>query len=344
MAATGGQQDTDVAGAALTRFEEMRRHLAREPFRFNFFQAVWLLERMNASGARVGLFSNPRSEAVRFTAHPSLAFPASDIQALELRSPQARMLVNFMGLIGPSGVLPQVYTELVAERARLQDYSLSDFLDILNHRLISLFYLAWARYRFPVENSRFRRKLLSLAGLATRGLESRQEVEDDSFLFYTGLLALQPRSATALKRILEDYFQVPVEVEQFIGAWYRLSPDSTCRFEGQEGPSERLGVGVVVGDEVWDPQSRVRIRLGPLTMVQYTMFLPGRQGFLRLRDMTRFFSRGEFDFEVQLVLRRAEVPGCRLDEEQRVQLGWTSWVKTRPVFPRDAGDAVLPLE
>ena len=351
MAPEGRQEDPGLNVSGLNQsglnlskaFDKVAARLRQEPYCFRFFQAVWLLERMRPDRAPVGHRDASR-EAARFEVNSSLVFPASEIQAIDCNTTPPRLMVNFMGLTGPSGVLPHVYTELIEERAKARDRSLRDFLDIFNHRLISLLYRAWKRYRFPVDGARFRRFLLSLAGLGTPGLERRQAVEDDSLLFYSGLLALQPRSAAALERILEDYFQVPAEVEQFVGAWYRLARDSTFRFEGIEEPSEALGMGVVVGDEVWDQQSRVRVRLGPLTMAQYELFLPGNAGFRRVRDLTRFFSRDELDFEVQLILRKEDVPGFRLEEDSPVRLGWTSWVKTQPVFPRDPADAVLPLQ
>ena len=343
MAAQSRQENSDVAVHSAKLFEEILRRMRAEPFSFSFFQAVWLLERMHPDRAGVGRFSEPGHEVVRFGAYPSLAFPASEIQTIEWKPDPPQMVVNFMGLTGPSGVLPRVYTELIEERGKLQDRSLRDFLDILNHRLISLFYRAWARSRFHIEPWRLRQCLLSLVGLGLPALENRQTVEDDSIAFYCGLFALEPRSAAALERIVADYFQAPVEIVQFVGAWYRLGDDSTCRFGGREGPSESLGMGVVVGDAVFDLQSRARIRLGPLSLRQYEEFLPGRLGYRRLRDITKLFSRGEIDFEVQLILRQSDVPDWRMEDDSPVQLGWTTWMKTKPVFPRSPEDTVLSL-
>ena len=93
--------------------------------------------------------------------------------------------------------------------------------------MISLFYRAWEKYRFPVtyrlgDEDRFTHHLLDLIGLGTPGLQDRQAVPDDALLHYVALLGEQSRSASALEAILRDYFEVPVEIEQFTGAWYRL--------------------------------------------------------------------------------------------------------------------------
>jgi type VI secretion system protein ImpH len=323
--------------------------LWQEPYIFEFFQAVRLLQRLLPERELVGRFSSPAREIVRFTAHASLPFPASGIQSLTNReNAPPLMVVNFMGLTGPQGVMPLVYTEFIVERVRSRDTTMRDFFDLFNHRMISLFYQAWEKYRFTIayereERDRFSRYLLDLIGLGTQGLGNRQAVRDDSLIYYSGLLSLHTRSESALRNILMDFFDVPVEIDQFVGGWYPLDPSIQCRFDLGSAVEEQLGVGVVVGDEVWDPQSAVRVRLGPLTLKQYVDFLPNGAAFPPLRGMLRLFSN-DLDYEVQLVLRREEVPICELGAEDEIvpQLGWCTWVKSAP-FGRDPGDAVLAM-
>jgi type VI secretion system protein ImpH len=324
--------------------------LDREPYRFDFFQAVRLLTRMRPEREPVGRFANPADEVARFAANPAVAFPASQIQSLERRDDApARMAVNFMGLIGPLGVLPLPYSHLAIERLRAKDGALRDFFDLFHHRIISLFYQAWEKYRFAVPFERgdaetFSRHLLALVGLGTPGLENRQEVPDQTLLFYAGMLSGHARSAEGLRQVLTDYFQVPVEVEQFVGAWYPVEEDSRCELGTDEDYSGQLGLGAVVGDEVWDQQSRIRLRLGPLTMEEYQGFLPGGAAHRRLRSLATFYLGGEVDVEVQLVLKRRDVPACELHgaDGPGPQLGWTAWVKNAE-FARDPADTILEL-
>jgi len=322
--------------------------LDREPFCFDFFQAVRLLTRMSPDRQVVGRFSVPSAEVVRFGSYSSVAFPASQIQELQrpVKGP-AHMRVNFMGLTGPSGVLPLVYSELVIDRLRVRDHTLQDFYDIFNHRMISMFYQAWEKYRFVIPYERgeldpFSHHVLALLGLGTPGLQDRQDVSDDSLLFYSGLLSLHTRCATALRQVLSDYFDVPVEIEQFVGAWYPVEQESQCSLSESNDYSEQLGYGAVVGDEIWDQQSRIRIQLGPLTLERYMEFLPGGDAYRHIRALAKFFAGKEYDVEIQLILKREEVPVCELKEEPGPQLGWTSWVKSAP-FRRDPGDAILEL-
>jgi type VI secretion system protein ImpH len=324
--------------------------LEREPFCFDFFQAVRLLERLMPERDRVGRFVQPSREVVHFGANPSVSFPPSQIHSLSRKPGEpARMAVNFMGLIGPLGVLPQYYTELVMNRVRSKDYALRDFLDIFNHRMTSLFFQAWQKYRFTVayergERDRFSHHLLDLIGLGTEGLQNRQTVADDALIFYAGLLAQWPRSASALRQVISDYFAVPATVEQFAGGWFKLDRETQCCFEEGITISEQLGVGAVVGGEIWDQQSSVRVVLGPLTLDQYMDFLPNGSAYQPLRGLLGFFAGAEFDFEVQLILKRDDVPAVELGAETGAipQLGWVTWMKSRP-FTRDPGDTVLPI-
>jgi type VI secretion system protein ImpH len=344
MATSSRPGNLDIAKSAL------EERLRKEPYLFEFFQAVRLLERFFPDKVGVGKFAPPSAEVARFQAHSTLVFPASEIEALNwpAKGP-VEMKVNFMGMTGPEGVLPSNYTAFMVERARAGDFSAIDFFDTFNHRIISLFFQAWEKYRFWIayergDRDQFSRHLLDLIGLGTRGLQDRQTVGDDSLLYYSGLLAQHPRSAVALEQILSDYFEVPVEVDQFAGGWYRIEKSDQCSFESRNSYSEQLAVGAVVGDEIWDQTARVRLKIGPLSLAQYLEFLPTGSAFEPLRALTRFFSNDEFDFEAQLILNRHEVPRCELgaEAESAPKLGWTTWGRTKEMG-RDVDDTILQL-
>jgi type VI secretion system protein ImpH len=347
MAATSRPQGPDVKKPAAEYYgAEVEQELRREPWNFEFFQMVRLLERLGA-GKPVGRFDNPAEEAARFLSNPAIMFPPSQIHSLDWpRSGQPRLTVNIMGLNGPMGVLPISYSEWMNDRIRAKDYALQAFFDLFHHRLISLFYQAWEKYRFPVayerdRNDRFTGYLLSFVGLGTNGLRERLSVPDSGLVFYAALLGLQTRSAAALRQVLEDYFAVPVEVEQFIGTWRPIPENDQTRTGDAREYSEQLALGAIAGDEVWDNQSSARIVLGPLTLKQYLDFLPNGSAYQALCDLSGFFSRREIDFELQLILRREETPGIVLEDESAgFMLGWTTWIKNAPMT-RDPSDAVL---
>lgn len=346
MATSRWTQDLDVRRSALGK------SLLEHPGRFDFFQAVRVIERMSPARQPVGQWGTPGKEIVRFGTNSALAFPPSAIHTLDWQENAApRMVVNFMGLSGQMGALPYSYSQLILERLRAKDHTMQDFLDLFNHRFLSLFYQAWEKYRFYVayerdQQDRLSRYLLSLVGLGTEGLQDRQSIRDQSILYYVGLAALLPRSAQALQQVLEDYFDVPVAVEQFVGAWYDLDPADQCMIDRGGDYSEQLGLGAVAGDQVWDHQARARLSLGPLTIKRYNEFLPGGSAVAPLKSLLKFFSGGECEFELQLILRREDVEPCGLatEPEEQQMLGWTTWMKSTPlVFSRDPGEAVFLL-
>jgi type VI secretion system protein ImpH len=302
------------------------------------------------------LTGKPRSSG-ESEPNPGAAQPTPESRAIDtqaLRQPPStskwKMLINFLGLTGPTGVLPQYYTQFLRERSDDKDEGPAQFLDIFNHRMAMLFYYAWERYRFPVvyerrpEHDFLRQILFSLVGMGTEHLRGRGHLSDEFFAEYAALLAVQPRSASALRSILSDFFKVPVEVEQFAGTWYPLDDDSITRFSEENSDSERIGYGVVVSQEYWSQESMVRLRLGPLDLSTYRRFLRGGPDFARLREICRFFSRDEIVFEVQLILQKDQVPATELagDNPDDAQLGWTTWAKSEP-FQEQAEDVVIRL-
>jgi type VI secretion system protein ImpH len=344
MAAQSGMEDTTLAQPAL------EKEILEEPTSFEFFQAMRVLHELFPDRSRVGEFAEPKEEIARFAANTAIAFPASEIQTLDIEPDgQIKLTVNFLGLTGPLGILPLYYSLLVAERARARDRTPRDFLDIFNHRLVSLFYRAWEKNRFAVGYERdqsdpITEHLLDLVGLGTAAVQDRFNVPDESLIFYAGIFGQQGRPAIALEQLLEDYFAVPVEVVQFVGGWYPLAGDTQCALGDETSASSQLGLGAVAGDEIWDQQARVRIVIGPLTRKQYDKFLPEGKAHEALSTLTRFFSEDRFDFEVQLVLAKEDVPGCVLggEGEAATPLGWTTWMRSAP-FTNDADHTVLNL-
>lgn len=345
MATQSGLQAADL------RFEPIRELLEREPFSVQFFQAVRLLERLYADRNPVGLFVTPASEVVRFSSVPSLSFPASEISDLEMDGVQPRARVNFMGLCAAVSTLPDPYTEFLLERIRAKDRAPGDFFDLFNHRIISLFYRAWQKYRFYISFERtgasddiVSEKLLDIIGLGTKGLGHRMRMEDEACLYYASLLSQRRPTALGLRQLLEDYFQIPVVIGQFTGTWNRLPAQNLSSLRDSGAFCERLGMGTVVGDEVWDQHGTITIRLGPMSFERYQEFLPGARASLELRDWLRFYLNREFDFIIQLVLEREQTPRMQLGAEgsDAARLGLVSWVKNRPL-QRDPDEASYRL-
>ena len=332
----------------------LKEELFQRGYDFEFFQAARLLARIFDSRKPVGGTAKPREEFARFGAQLSMAFPPSavhDIEPMRDSSQPARVTVAFLGLTGTQGVLPFCYTEWMLERRAAKDDTLAAFLDLFNHRLLSLFYRAWEKHRPPVLSElgaargqrpdAFTHSMFDLIGMGTEGLRGRMRVQDESLLLYAGLIAQRPHSGSALCGILRDYFGVPVEIDQCIGDWYDLDEADRC-YLSPELERNQLGENSFLGDQVWNQQGRFRIRVGPVSLDSFLDFLPNGRAMTKLVQLTRLMAGQAMAFDVQVFLRASEVPYCRLDDEgiDAPRLGEMAWLKTRE-FQIDAGDAVF---
>lgn len=319
--------------------------LSREPWAFDFFQVMRRLEALHSDMPRFGEALRPANEPVRLGQEPSLAFAPASLSAFERgeHGGPDRLIVNFFGLLGPNGPLPLHLTEFARQRLGQGDTTFSRFLDLFHHRFLMLFFRAWAQGQPTVsldrpQDDRFSEYMGALIGLGQPTLRNRDRVPDFAKLNWAGLLGRHVRSAEGLSAILSGYFHVPIQIEQFAGHWMLLSETERSRL-GMSGCA--LGQDAVIGAQVYDRQHKIRIRAGPLSLVQYESFLPGGEQLRKLVDWIRFYLEFEFAWDVLLVLDRSEVPASRLGASQR--LGWSSWLGKRQA-DEDAGDLALDAE
>jgi len=323
----------------------VKEDLEREYYGFSFFQAVRLLESLSTGATPLGEATRPRDEAVNFSVRPGFAFPPSEIAALgkEGEDGPCRMEVAFLGLIGPSGVLPHWYNELARERIRQKDSTFAAFLDIFHHRLISLFYLAWKRYRLPVNFRAGARDLLSLdllslIGLGTEGLAGRIGLPEEDLIYYGGLLSKAVPSAVALEGVVEYCSGTTARVEQFIPRQIPISPDDQTQLGVANA---RLGADALCGNWVWDCQSAFRVHLGPMDFDHFVRFLPTGAMSRSVFSLIRFAAGIQYDCDLRLVLRRTEVPPCVIGSPVCPPLlGWSTWIRA-PGFEHPEDPAMV---
>jgi len=323
--------------------------LAADPYRFDFYHAVRSLEALHPNSPRVGNSLRVADDPVRFCQQPSLRFEPATLTEFRHQRENApqRMFVAFLGLLGPMGPMPLHLTEFIRDRERnANDPSPARFLDVFNHRVISLFYRAWAVNQQAVsfdrpELDRFAVFIASLIGLGTPHLRNRDQVPDLAKLHFSGRLAAATKNAEGLRAILEDYFKVKVEIEQFVGHWMKLPEDCQCRL-GESRYTGVLGQTAIVGSKIWECQQRFKIRMGPMGFADFERLLPSGRSIRRLRDWVLNYVTQQFGFDVQLVLRGSEVPDCKLGKGGR--LGWSTWIKNKPgPMEKDRDDLVLKV-
>jgi type VI secretion system protein ImpH len=175
-------------------------------------------------------------------------------------------------------------------------------------------------------------------------MRGRLQFPDEVPLFFSGYFANQTRNPASLEAMLAEFFRVPVEVRSFAGQWLYLAPAEQSVMGSALGrPAyNQLGVNVVVGERVWDVESKIRLRIGPVDYRTFLRFSPLGDRLVALCQLTRLYLRPQLDFDVQPVLLAAEVPGTRLggSATSGSYLGWNSWVHSTPLT-HDADEAVF---
>lgn len=321
--------------------------LYARPYAYDFFQAVRLL---NSAAHYTDKTEHTYLDVVRFKTLLSLSMPASAIYSLQAATPSIPpvMTITFIGLTGPSGALPMRYTEMLLERRfQYKDETSHHFFDMFSHRFTSLFYQAWQKNHIFVACERnvrqgFLPKVLSLVGLGTQALRHRlvkDGVDDQLFAFYAGRFAQKHRSAEGLAAILSQQFCVPIKIHSFYGAWLRLAKEDLF----QLGVNHcTLGHAPMVGNRVWDCQTKFRICIGPLKRDRFNDFLPTGKAYRSLVSVVKFCVGPALRFDLQLILDRKQVPGCVLGgKREGAGLGWASWLNRSHAHVFDADQVVL---
>jgi len=332
MAGTDRQTANDLA--------QLGGAVEEKPYEFGFYSLLRRIECLNADRPRLGTSQRPIEDPVRIGQEPATTFESASLSAFESARGDRphRLTVRLLGLLGPNGPLPLHLTEYAQERMRQHgDRTFVRFLDIFHHRLLSLFYRAWANNEPTVsfdrpDSDRFSGYVGAMAGLGMAALRERDDISDLTKLYYCGRLSCQTKCAEGLQDILNDYFQLPVCVEPFVGEWLMLPVQDICRL-GLDPVNGTLGRSVVVGTRVWGCQHKFRLTLGPLGLGDYENLLPVGNRIRRLVALVRNYIGDELAWDVRLILKKEEVPAMCLDE--RFRLGWTTWLGQRP----EAGDA-----
>jgi type VI secretion system protein ImpH len=324
--------------------------LRNRPYRFDFYQAVRIVELHHGVGidpdsdlVPVGEGSDPRREAVRFRSDPSLAFPPSAIKSYTpMESGPDAMEVRFMGLAGALGPLPRPFTERLLRRNAKKDTAWQAFLDIFNHRFASLMARVRKAHRIgldtaPPERTLMAKFLRSFIGIGTDGLQGRMAVDDRALSRYAGLFVHKPRTAVGLEVMLRDHFGAAFEVRQFHGAWIDLEDDQPTRLGGRlggvSGRNNVLGRTAVLGGRYWDQHAGIELRIGPMDRETFESFLPDGSRHAPLLALVMFYVSPEYDFNASLIAAPEAVPESRLGGDLR--LGWTTWLRSKPAVAAD---------
>ncbi|MFT6301574.1 MAG: type VI secretion system protein ImpH [Granulosicoccus sp.] len=299
----------------------------------DFVAAVRQIECAYPDKPRIGDQVRVRDDIVRFSQNVTLGFRGNTLQSLKPNkgSHEYRLHVNFFGLLGSHGPMPLHYTEYADQRARHHsDPTFKEFLDLFNHRMLSLFYRASVQFDPSVsfdrpENNSYAEILGALCGVLSEKSTSRDSISDNAKRYYPGWMTSTAKSPDGIAAIVEDYFALPVSIKEWVGGWLPLPEVSRSRL-GSGAASMQLGRSLNIGKRVWSIRHKFNVVLGPLDRETFSSFKPGGERALSLHDLVRNYVGDEWDWDLQLILKKEDIRHMRLDRSHA--LGFDSWMKS----------------
>lgn len=315
---------------------ELARALREQPYRFGFSATLRRLECLFKNKPRLGKSLGAKDDAVRLSQAPAMTFAPSTLSAFDPENDKhaARLAVNFFGLFGPNGPLPHHLTEYARMRMRnYDDYTFTRFVDIFHHRLLSLFYRAWADAQPTVSYDRpdsdhFSEYVGALFGIGLPSHRHRDEMPDLAKLYFAGQMSCQSRHAEGLQSILHAFFRIPVSMEEFVGTRFPLPEDAQCRL-GKSQETGTLGQSFVIGAHIRSNQQKFRLIFGPISYKDFQRLLPGGASLRRLIAIVKNYLGEEMTWDLRLVLKKEELPKWKLGNTG--QLGWTTRLTRKPI-------------
>lgn len=246
----------------------------------------------------------------------------------DLAQTMYRLHVTFMGLYGPPSPLPPAVTESIIRLDKPND-ELADFLDVFNHRFVSLAFRVWKKYRYYIEfktsgDDPFSQIVFAVLGLDHETAATQFGRRWVRLMSFAGLLGMYCHSAPMLAALISHYFDgLQVEIEEFCGRIVTIAPEQRSRLGN---PTAQLGETLTLGDHVHDVAGKFRIWMGPMDFETYSRFLPDGEWFHELRNLVRTSLRDQLDFDLGVVINPDNVPRCTMGKGSKSPLGWAAWL------------------
>ncbi len=314
------------------QYDALVDKLLRSGRRFGFFQAVQLIHRLASKAPRVGELGPPEEEPVRFRHDPSLVFHASDVVDVKIgHSPagveRIEMTTAFLGLVGTASPLATVFSEDVLRAESLDEKSLLSFYDLFHHRLISLFFRSWQKYRFHTAyrsdvSDKFSHRMLAFVGVDMSGAVPARGLGPVDLLALAPLAGGRTRPARTLQVVLERFLPgANISIAPFIARRVEIPPDQQCQLGRQNCT---LGEDLAIGRTVADRSGRFRVVIGPVDFPTYESLMPGGSQHALLRNVVMQFSPAHTEPELEVVLDTRNAPRFRLGADPGARLGVTT--------------------
>jgi len=264
-----------------------------------------------------------------FKSNPSLSFPKSDIEKVEFNISGNNVIVeittNFLSIFGSSSPLPMHYNEKILQDAN-ENRILTDFLDMLNHRLKRLIYQIWKKQRYHIEfkqdlSDRFSKYFLSIIGLYSQSKNRTVKLDIHRLLPLSGILSMQQKSAETIALILRYYFyHEKIYIQEFLVSKSKI-PKSQFAHLGKK--NTKLGQDISLGTFVLTRMHKIRIVFEDIEWSMLTKF--SSNGGIKeiIEELMLLINKEQLEYEVLVSIKKEEVKECKLNGNYL--LGVNSW-------------------
>ena len=322
----------------------LSQDMMHRPHHYSLFQALFLLQELDADSARLGSFDTAadKVERIRLRGSASLSFPAGHVESVQLQTTAEgedlyEISTSMASLYGALSPLPTAYTaalvgsapEGAEERERQRD-----FLDLFNHRLLSLAYCVDLYRHVHRTAGTALSPVLWEAVLALCGLlpvdraRPAGAVATGASLVSQRLMAVGTRSSGGLVMWLKEHFPIiDFSVVEHTSDWVEIPRDEqavlgvrNCHLGAVAGSP-----GFTLGSRLIDVETKFRVEVGPVGWDDFLSLLPGAARLTELTDLIDRYAPDWLRFDIRL---RLYGPDCRnlrvhLDGKE-TRLGLTS--------------------
>jgi type VI secretion system protein ImpH len=313
------------------------RLVLSRPREFDFFQLLHLIEQLERDAAPIGSQGPAADEPVRLRPTLNLSFPCGDLAEArwleEVGNGHLQVTTTFLGLYGSDSPLPAHFTEALLAESK-EDERVRDFVDLFHHRILSLLYRVWKKYRYYVTfktdgSDAISQVVRGFLGIGTPHLDESLDISPLRLFRYVGLLSQRPRSAAGLIGQLADCFEgIGFDIGQCVGRWVWIQPNDRNAL-GVEKCT--LGQDFLLGERIFDRSGKFRVKVGPVGFDDYASFLPNGSAAADLSQIVRFYCDDPLEHDIEVTLRGEEVPETPLGEPGLLgRLSWTTWLKSQP--------------
>lgn len=278
------------------------------------FESLHLIEQfLLKSNANLGTDHLPSQETIELKVAQQLGYEVGEFTTVESKRNQSLVVMtNLIGLTGENGVLPKHYSELILQRLKDSDPTLQDFLDIFNHRILSLFYRTWQSFQPAVQH---RKVSVNEFSSWNQVLESLTGGLGDRAIHWGGLFSQPVKSRGSIQACMESLSGCDVIIRDFKGKWMHLTECEQTRLCSKrlpEGQYSELGRGASLGRKAWNVNAGFMVEFVAKGQEQVHGMMPNGERIREIKALCKDLLGNTASVEWSLTAQYKHLPKVQL--------------------------------